>query len=149
MSACRWSKQVEKWFDGELGVETAQAVSSHIDECKTCAAALASLRRLREVSWETPEIGDGQFNAFMEGIREGLAPRRRGRGRFWAAASVSAAALIAAVSAFVVISDEPKKVGATVVESCTTELEGATVNTYKDEDGDTTIAVTMSKDDIW
>lgn len=152
MSACRWSRQVEKWFDGELPPEAAGAVSLHVEKCEACASVLASMRRIREVASETvsrQEIADGQFGAFMEGICEGIEPAGRGWGRFWAAASVSAAALIAAVSAFVVVSDEPQKVDATVVESCTTDLEGATVRTYEDEAGDTTIAVTMSKDDIW
>lgn len=152
MSACNWSKRVGRWFDGEILPETAAEVSAHVTGCRICSARLAELERLRTAataSVRREAIGDRQFPAFMAGVREGLQTARRGWGRFWALASVTAAALIAAVSAFVILSDEPKTVDATVVESVTTELEGATVQTYEDAEGDTTIAVTMSKDDIW
>jgi len=152
MSGCKWSQRVDRWFDGETSSESSAEVSAHVSGCSICAARLSELRRLRAAATSAVRheaIGDGQFPAFMAGVREGLEIRQRGWGRFWALASLTAAALIAAISTFVIISDEPKKVDATVVESCTTDLEGATVRTYEDAEGDTTIAVTMSKDDIW
>ena len=152
MSRCKWSQRVDRWFDGETGPDSSAKVVAHVSGCSICAGRLSELRVLRAAGTAAVRheaIVDGQFPAFMAGVREGLDSRRRGWGRFWALASLTAAALIAAISTFIVISDEPKKVHATVVESCTTELEGATVSTYEDEQGDTTIAVTMSKDDIW
>lgn len=152
MSACKWSDRVERWFDGEAPPETSGEISAHVSECRICAGRIEQLRRLRDAAVAVARvdpIGDGQFPAFMRGVNEGLQQPHRGWGRVWALASLTAAALIAAISTFVIISDEPKKVDATVVESVTTDLEGATVQTYEDEGGDTTIAVTMSKDDIW
>lgn len=152
MNTCRWKERVERWFDGEGGEDISEAVKDHVDQCPKCAATVAGLRSLRQTAAQMvrhEEIGDGQFAAFMAGVRDGVQVRQRGWGRFWAFASVAAAALIAAASAFVIISDEPQTVDATVVESCTTDLQGATVSTYEDDGGDTTIAVTMSKDDIW
>ncbi len=151
MSRCKWSEKVERWFDGETTPQVAAEVSGHVAGCLECARQVASLKQMRNmaVAVRREEIGEGQFAAFMSGVREGAQAPRRGWGRFWALASVTAAALIAAVSTFVIISDEPQTVDATVVESVTTDLQGATVETYEDAEGDTTIAVTMSKDDIW
>lgn len=152
MNGCKWSERLDRWFDGETSPETSADVSAHVSGCRVCSGRLSELQRLRMAATAAvrhESIGDGQFPAFMAGVREGLETRQRGWGRFWAVASLTAAALIAAISTFVIISNEPKKVDATVVESVTTDLEGATVQTYEDEEGDTTIAVTMSKDDIW
>ena len=152
MNEWKWSERVERWFDGEIRHETTADVSAHVAGCRVCSDRLAELQRLRTAATAAVRregIGDGQFPSFMAGVREGLEKRQRGWGRFWALASLTAAALIAAISTFVIISDKPKTVDATVVESVTTDLEGATVQTYEDKEGDTTIAVTMSKDDIW
>lgn len=152
MNRCKWVSQVERWFDGETATDGPADVSAHVSACRVCSARVSELRRLRAGAAAVvrhEEIGDGQFASFMTGVRDGLAPRPRGWGRFWAVASLTAAALIAAISTFVIITDQPETVDATVVESVTTDLEGATVQTYEDEEGDTTIAVTMSKDDIW
>jgi anti-sigma factor RsiW len=152
MSKCHWTQRVDRWFDGQSSPETSPEISAHAAGCAVCSARLAELQRLRNAATAAvrrEEIGDSQFPAFMAGVREGLQPPQRGWGRFWAVASLTAAALIAAVSTFIIISDQPQTVDATVVESVTTDIEGATVQTYEDAEGDTTIAVTMSKDDIW
>lgn len=152
MNACRWTKQVEPWFDGQLPPDDAAAVSAHVEGCPACSARIEGMRRLHDAAVaivRREEIGDAQFSAFMVGVRDGVTIPARRRHRFWAVASLTAAALIAAVSTFIIMADGPKKVDATVVESATTELQGATVSTYADEDGDTTIVVTAGKDDIW
>lgn len=152
MSKCRWTRQVEPWLDGQLPPDDAAAVAAHLAGCPACSSQAEGLRRLHEAAGAAvrrEEIGDAQFSAFMAGVRDGVTmPVRRWR-RFWAVASLTAAALIAALSTFIIMADGPEKVDATVVESATTELQGATVSTYADEDGDTTIVVTVGKDDIW
>ena len=152
MAKCRRIREVEQWFDGEL--EGTGELERHVDGCPECAAHLEELRRFRTgvAATGAPEaIRDAQFPAFMEGIRERVEYRPFWRGRLWALASVTAAALIVAVSAFLVLTDgSPERVEATVVESCSTDLEGATVTSYASETGVTTVWVrTMSQEDVW
>ena len=91
-------------------------------------------------------ISDAQFPAFMRGIQDGIdAPRPRPAG-LWAALSLSTAALIVAVAVFAVFFGGTSPAQATKVESMSTELPGATVDTYRSEDGVTTVWITMSKE---
>ena len=83
MNACPWKQRVEIWFDGECSGQAAAAVAAHVGQCVECSKRLAELRRLRQEAVDTvkrEEIGDGQFAAFMAGVRDGLqpAPPRRG-----------------------------------------------------------------------
>jgi len=113
MGKCRWSQRVERWFDGES--REPESVAQHVAGCPQCAAMAARLQRFREGVHAVDvraEIASGQFPAFLEGIRQGIeAPRRRHTG-VWALASVSAAALIVAVSLFAMFTGGPEPVEA-------------------------------------
>jgi len=152
MIDCRWTRRVEQWFDGESS--EAAGVEQHIAECARCAAHLEMLRELRQtVAAATlrPGLREAQFPAFLDGIRERLTVEtpRRGHRRLWALVSLSAAALVVAFSAFIVFGGKPARVDATVVESCTSEIQGATITTYDSEQGVTTVWITVAGDDVW
>jgi len=149
MRNCRWTKDIERWFDGE-GPD-GDRVQRHVDECAACAAHLAQLRTLREggaTAARREEIQDPQFPAFFDGIREAVEAPRRRRGGLWALASVSAAALVVAVSLFVMLDGGPQPGAATVIESYSTDLEGATITTSDSENGVPTVWITVTQDDI-
>ncbi len=145
MTSCRWTQQVEAYFDGEA----ASGVEAHLDGCAVCAGHLDMLRAQREAvagAQERATIQDAQFSAFMDGIREGLeAPRRRHTG-FWAMASMAAAAMLVVLGTMYVFSGGPETVKATEVEFVSTDLEGAAVDWYNTEDGVTSIRLTQIKD---
>ena len=151
MSECRWIRTVEQWFDGACA--DAQRVSEHLAACPECAAYARRLRVLRDGAAavaKQEEVRDPQFAAFMAGIREQIqVPRRRHRGA-WALVSLTAAALIVAAATFLVLSNGPRTADATVVESCSTEIQGATVTSYATENGVTTVwvKVPIAQDDI-
>ncbi len=152
MSKCRWTKQAEAWADGEAG--NPAAVEAHVEACAACRAHVEGLRIVRAgvaAVRRNDEIRDPQLAAFVSGIRERLEepPRSRSRSRFWALLSLSAAALIVALSAFFMITNGLGKVDATVVESCGSDLQGATVTSYSSDNGVTTVWVTASEDDVW
>jgi len=151
MFRCRWTYDVERWFDGEHA--DPEAVKRHLETCERCAELLADMQTLRS---ETPglatrhEIREPQLDAFIASIRERVeAPRRSYRG-LWAFASIAAAALIVAAAVLVIISGGPGKVDATVVESVSSEIQGATVESYSSKNGVTTVwlKVPAAKDDI-
>ena len=152
MTKCGWTRQVEQWFDGEsAGLER---VPAHVASCPSCARTLGLLTALREgvsVVASREEIGATQFPAFMAGIREQIeapAPRRMG---LWAVLSLTAAALIAALSIFAVATGGPAPVVAehTIVESATTEIEGAVVEKQNSSDhGPATIWIHPPRKDV-
>jgi len=148
MAKCGFTREVERWFDGEP-VEP-EPIKRHLTECASCAAYLAQLETLRHgvsASLRHEAIHETQFPAFMSGIREKAGQPIRWRG-IWALASVAAAALIVAASVLFVVSDGPSTVDAVVIESCSTEIEGATVSSYASEDGVATVWVDLAPDDI-
>jgi hypothetical protein len=100
------------------------------------------------------EIRDPQFSAFMNGIRERVETTPRGgRLGWWAWSSIGATALVAAVFIFMVIGGGPAPVRAqTAVESVSTELDGASVGDYSEENGTATVCtvwVNMPQGDVW
>jgi len=146
MKKCRWIPNVERWFDKE---SVASDVRGHIESCPVCARHLDQLCAFRQAAHAArgAEIGDAQFPAFMAGIRERVetpAPTRR---RGWRVAWVTMAALLVASAAFLVMTDGTRTVEATVVESYSSELEGAIVTTYASDTGVTTLLVQVSQDD--
>lgn len=151
MFECRWRPRIERWFDGQSS-DTAD-VERHVGECAECARFLSSLRLMRthvEASSKQHEIRDAQFAAFMDGIRERVETPVRGHHRgLWAALSLTAAALIVALSTFFMFTGGLGKAKATVVESASSELEGAQIKTYDSGDGVTTVWITVAKDDVW
>lgn len=150
MQTCRWMKEVERGFDGETP-QTAE-MEAHVRACPACARYVAELESVRQgVSahiTNTPVISDAQFPHFMEGIRAGIETPVRRPMRFWAAISLTAAALLVALATFSIFYGGPEKVRATEIESVSTDLEGATVDWYDTKEGVTTVWVNVAKDDI-
>lgn len=148
MKTERDERNIEQWFDGEAGEPDAALL-----ERPDVRAYLEELQQLRDgaQSVAAPRtIDDAQFPAFMAGIREQLetAPRRR-LGGFWALASVTAAALIVAVSVFLVLTGGGAANSPTVVEATSTGIEGALVESYSsDEGGTATVWITLPERDI-
>jgi hypothetical protein len=66
-------------------------------------------------------------------------------------ASVAAAALTVATSAFILMTGRPDEVSAahTEIESCSTELEDQTATSYSSENGTATIVVHSSRVELW
>lgn len=120
---------------------------AYADAIRAQRAAIAPLR-------QTPRIEDAQFRAFFDGVREGIDDPARGRarqghGRGWLAAlSLVAAALVVAVSAFVILDGGPQAVQANVVEYVATDLEGARFDVYDSDEGVTTIWMVSAGDDL-
>lgn len=152
MNNCRWMTEVEKWFDGQA--TNAGQVESHIQTCTTCQKHLAGLKQLRRLSTmlkqtNTNEIRDFQLPAFIQGIHEGIDQPLRRPHRIWAIISITAAALIVAISTFLVLTNGTDTVDATVIESTSSDLDGATIRTYDTEDGVATVWITGPQEDVW
>ncbi|MBN2308494.1 MAG: hypothetical protein JXR94_05955 [Candidatus Hydrogenedentes bacterium] len=144
-------RRLECWFDGELGSD-AEAVQAALSQSE-CQAYLAWLRELREHTRAVaarPAINDAQFPAFMAGIRNKLEAPPRRHAQLWALASLTAAALIVAVSLFLMFNGAGGNGTATVVEAVETQIDGATVNAYSSDDGSATVWVTEpDEEDAW
>jgi anti-sigma factor RsiW len=137
MRECRWSMKVERWVDGEA--RDPDAVARHVEECPACTATVKRMQAFRhgiQAVAVREAIAPSQLPAFLDGIREGIDRPARRRTGLWAVLSLSAASLIVAVSLFAVFTGGPEPVVAehTVVESATTEVEGATVKTQDSTD---------------
>jgi anti-sigma factor RsiW len=151
--SCRYTSYVEQCFDGHA--EETEQLRRHIEGCPACKGTLATLSLLRNAcpKPDPAEVNAAQFPAFYRGIMEGVSAPQRRYGRVLTALSLAAAALIVAVSCFVIfteLTEGPARVDATVVESCSSELEGATVTTYDDSKGEvTTVWVTVAREDVW
>ena len=132
MSKRRKFMEVERWFDGESS-EPKQAEEILTDAgSKLYAKDLETIREgVKEVTAQE-RIEDGQLPAFMEGIRERIDRPARGHRSLWAFASVAAAALIVALSVYMVFTPPSPN---TVVEACSTEVEGATASSYYSDNG--------------
>ncbi|HOJ32486.1 MAG TPA: hypothetical protein PKY35_11105 [Candidatus Hydrogenedentes bacterium] len=100
--------------------------------------------RAREV------VSDVQFPAFWKGIEDRLkTPPVRSSQRFWAILSFTTAALIVALSIFLVFFGKTQPVVAqTIVEEVTTDIEGASVSWSPSEDG-AMVFVRVAERDIW
>jgi len=144
MSNCRWNKEVEAWFDGESAEP--QAVEQHIAGCRACAAHLASLKAARNgvrAVAERHTIADAQMPAFMRGIREEIQKPSRGHRALWVLASAATACMLALFSIYAVVTSGPNDSLRTEIQSYSTELEGATVQTRLAEDGTLLVWVSM------
>ncbi|MCC6694265.1 MAG: hypothetical protein IT365_01415 [Candidatus Hydrogenedentes bacterium] len=140
----KWQREIACRFDGE-GDATPAVPNA---EAAAYEAAIRQLREGAKHALRRPEIADAQFPSFMEGIRESIeAPRRHHRG-FWAVLSLSTAALLVALSAFLVFSSGPDKAVTTQVEAATTEIPGATVEKYTNEDGTAVVWVSTAQRDL-
>ena len=147
MRSCRWEKRVEQWFDGRR----ISGVEEHVAACGACRKSLETLQLMRQGAERSrPGVSDAQFGAFYAGIRERAETPAPGHGRAWAFASLGLAALIAAGSTFAILSGGPRAATAeTVVESYSTDLQDATVEYYRAEDGTATLQVHYTGGDMW
>lgn len=145
-----WQKKAAQQFDGQLPEGSAASTP----EAQEYLAGLEYLRTgVRAVS-AIPEISDAQFSAFMSGIREGIEVQATPRRGLWAAFSLVAAALVVSISVFVIWESsnvvQPPVVNAdSVVESATTDISGATVNSGTSDDGNAVVWVDAKSKDLW
>lgn len=148
MKTCRWMQRVEALHDGIQDAKT----QTHLGKCALCAAHLDRLKRfsaaIAAVRHEAT-IEDAQFGAFMAGIHEEIAPKPAWRRGFWAMASLSAAALLIALSLWGVFRLGLDPHAMTEVEAMQTELEGASLDWVPADDGVATLWVNVSEDDTW
>ena len=145
---CTYQNEVERWFDGETTNDA--KMEAHVEQCTDCKAHLAFLRETRAAISalpHSPEIADTQIPAFLEGITEGIhKPHRRYTG-IWAMASGVAAALIAAVAMMSMLTPPETPVGAqTVIESSSTDIDGATVDVLNPDDETPTVWLNIPDD---
>jgi hypothetical protein len=144
-------KRIAAEFDGEIALSEAERDALLQDpERARYAEALPALRSGAQAAARvTPRIEDAQMGAFMAGIREGVAtPEHAPHRGFWAAVSLTAAAMVIAVSTFIVLDGGPQAVQANEVESISTDLEGARLDVYDSDEGITTIWIVNSGDDL-
>lgn len=131
-STCTHQLDVERWFDDEQPANP--KIESHLSECTSCFDHIAFLTTCREAVNalpETPSIEDAQMPAFLSGIAEEVHAPRRSRTGMWAMASLSAAALIVAVSMMTITSEGPVPVSAdSVIETFSTDIDGASAEVF-------------------
>jgi anti-sigma factor RsiW len=150
MSNCRWLKQAERLFDQE-GPHRPE-VEQHVAGCSQCRARLRALETLRRGVRQanaSPHISDEQLPAFLAGVRHGLNKNEKRPGGIWALASLATAALIAAVSGWVIFAQHGEVQAGTEVESVSTDIENATIDSYSNEDGTATVWVHVAEEDLW
>jgi len=142
-------ERIDRWLDGaEMLNPALERLLAQDSELREYADAM---RQVREAvrSEAPPRIEDAQFRVFMDGIREGVAPRARWQSnRWWALTSLMAASFLISLSVFYIFWGDPATVRATDVEAVSTELDGATTKWYDSDDGTTTIWVDYSGDDL-
>ena len=159
MSKNREQWNIEQWFDGEAPEAAGLAdPEGDFSEARSYLEMLEKMRDGVQAVATHEAIGDAQFPAFMDGIREQLEqPKRAPARKRWALASLTAAALIAAVSVYLVLgggdgngATTPVEAAVTEVESARTDIEGATVHTYySSESGVATVWVEPGEGEIW
>jgi anti-sigma factor RsiW len=150
MDKCRHIRAVEKWFDGAAPNDG--GLAAHIESCAACAAHLQSLNAMRagvKAALGKSPLQPPAFDPFMAAIRERTTePQPHRRRALWALASVTTAALLVAASIFLVFTQE-QKADATVVESCSSDIEDATITSYSSGNGVTTVCINVARDDVW
>lgn len=119
------------------------------DELETVyARELAWLSKAIKEEMPRPDMSPAQREAFANALQDRLSRGATRRSPFWAAASLMAAALVVAWSAFVLITGPPAPASATVVEDVKTEMEGVSVS-FTQEDGNATVWVRTEDGDLW
>lgn len=141
-------KIIERWFDGDRSCEAeAKTLLANDAACAAHIEALKVLRQGAQALTHHETIQPAQFPAFMDGIRERLAPPRRHYRGVLTVASAIAASLIAAVSIFIMATPAPENVSAEV-EQVDTFIEGAEVGYYNTENGTMTVWVDVPEGDL-
>jgi len=154
MAECGRLYHVAALFDGEAALAPPDT-AEHAATCPDCARYLAHLRMLRDgvgAVAETGVVTDGQFGAFLDGIRECIDAPVRGWRRFWTLASMAAAAVLIALALYAVFadfSDPARQVEATIVEAPYSELSGVSIDVQIGKDGNAVIWVNNAPNDVW
>lgn len=151
MNTCKRFPEAERFFDG-IEVRNSD-ISEHVSNCPECGAYVARLDAIRSAvagGLAKGEIADGQFNAFMSGVRGRIETDPKSQRSFWAASSLVAASLLMAVSAFVIISGgAPEAQARTEVQFVETDLEGATTSVTYSEQGSATVWLNVPDGEMW
>ena len=151
MKTCKQIQTIERWFDGE---SVNLDVESHLKDCAACTEHWAFLKQTRErvhALREQPTITEDQFSAYMRGIHDGTdRPQQRRISAGWTWLSACAAAVIVAVSLLSIFSTGPQPVDArSTVEETSSEIDGATMQSYDEADGTATVWVSLPEGDMW
>ncbi len=148
MSKRKMMKQIGARLDGETRYAGRHATPKD-EASKEYEAAVLQLRHSAACAARAPEISDTQFNAFMQGICEGIETPSPRYSKVWTLASLAAAALVLLLSVLAYFGTGSEPVRATEVESVYTELDGVTVHYYDTPQGVSTVQVTMPENDLW
>ena len=108
MSDCSWRYRVEAYHDGQTTAFA--ALEDHLSACPSCKSHLAMLQTLRAgvaASRFEAEIGDAQFRAFMDGVREGIAVQPSRWGVLWGRVSLYAAGLLLVAALSYIVTSGP------------------------------------------
>ncbi len=144
-----WKRTIEADFDAAPGHrEKAAALMAQRPECVAHRARLEAMREGVRAVVRHETIDDAQFSAFMDGIREGLREPAPRWGRAWAAMSLTAAGIVAALALWSIFSGGAEPVSATEVEYVGTDVEDATVDWYNSSNGVTTIRLDWKGGDM-
>lgn len=146
-----WQRKVERWHDGELPPSEAEAVARLLEQAdaQVYREGLEKMAEAARARMPRQAIADAQFPAFLAGIREAVEVPQRGYRGFWAALSLSTAALIVALSMFLIFTLDDQAAVHSSVEAATTDIEGASIDTYSGEDGTAVVWVTVGGSDAW
>ncbi|MCC6156066.1 MAG: hypothetical protein IT367_20040 [Candidatus Hydrogenedentes bacterium] len=146
-------KKIAAHFDGQTP-KGVQAPSS--PEAQAYIADLNYLREGARAAAVTPQISDAQFASFMDGIRQGIdATPARGGHWLWAKLSLVGAALVVAISVFVILESknvvQPPVTNADKVdvETVSTDIRDVTVQSEETDDGNAVVWMTPSQVEVW
>lgn len=147
MTDCTFQRDVERWFDGEGSNEA--EIERHIDGCPRCANHIERLAEARAAIAQTsvPVIADEQLPAFLRELEGRVHAPRRSRVGLWAMASAGAAAIVVALSIMSIFSTGPTPIAAqSTVDEFSTEIDGATTETFYTDDGTATVWINYDED---
>lgn len=151
MNSCARMRDVEVWFDES---RAPQDLHQHMAKCQACREHLRFLEAARPVFRTVAEAASDRpvnVERFLTDFRE-----RREQSqpiRFsprWAFVSAAAAAFLVAMSLMSIFTPEDRAVDArSYVDSATSEIEGATTQTYHSDDGTAIVWVNVPEGDMW
>lgn len=144
-------QRLEAWFDGHLSADSIDEESLTPD-LKAHLGLLRAMRGGARATEKSHEISDGQMPAFLAGIRdqaEGEPVAGRWPG-LWAYASVATAAVVVALSTLFIVAGPPEEVAAqSEVQTFSSEIEGAQIDAYTNENGTAVVWINAPEADVW
>lgn len=151
MNTCVRAADLERWFDTGRGPAD---MPDHLNACADCAQHLkflettrTAMRRRAETRTEQPVNAD----RFLVDLRERIETEPRRLSPKWGLLSAAAAACLVALSLLSIFtpSDNGAVDARSYVESASTEIEGATTETYHSDDGTAIVWVNVPEGDMW